>query len=351
MFELRKLSKTLGDFNLTEIDFALEPGDYCAVLGVSGAGKTVLLELIAGMLKPDRGDVVLNGQVITQKKIQERGIGLLFQDYAVFPHLTVKQNVMYSQKLRRMSAAERDDIVQAMAAQMGITPLLNRMPETLSGGELQRTALARTLVTKPEILLLDEPLAALDSLLKSELKALLRQINRSGQTIIHVTHDYSEVLSLANKVVVIENGVMQQFGTPEEVFRTPRSKFIAHLSGIKNFFKAVIETDEPTGERVAVIDNKVRIFIPAEPQQTTGHIIIGSDEIILSEEKIISSAANNFEGVIMDVVPVAVGVEAIIDIGIQLYVTLTQSSTTRLTLQPGGKIWVCFKASGVKFTH
>jgi len=206
MLRTEKLSKRLGSFCLREISLEVARGEYYVLLGRSGAGKTQLLELICGLTLPRSGRVFLEGEDITYKKVQERGIGLVFQDLALFPHYSVKDNIMYPLRIKGLSLKERVDRVQRAAEEMNITDLLLRKPDTLSGGEKQRVALARTLVTEPRMLLLDEPMASVDASLKDNIRRLLRRLNRNGMTIVHVTHDFGEAVSLASRVGVMHNG-------------------------------------------------------------------------------------------------------------------------------------------------
>jgi len=226
---------------------------------------------------------------------------------------------------------------------MNITHLLNRKPATLSGGELQRVALARTLALKPEILLLDEPLASLDIQLKDELRHLLRNINKKGQTIIHVTHDYQEVISLANKIAIINNGSIEQTGTPNEIFQHPKSQFIANFTGIKNFFKAELKNKQ------AIINNSIAFTLLTDKTQGKGNVLINSQDIIISENKVESSACNNFKGIITDIIPAPLGIEIFTDIGIKMVALITTQSLKKLNLYKGKNIWISFKASGVIF--
>ncbi len=348
MFELRHISKKIDNFCIDDISLNMDKGDYCAVVGISGAGKSILLELIAGLIKPDKGQILLNGEDITYKKIQKRSIGILFQDYALFPHMTARQNIEYSLKNKNLTKTERHELVQNIAKDLEILNLLDRKPITLSGGEQQRVSMARTLITKPEILLLDEPLSSLDVLLKNELIPFLRNMNSKGQTIIHVTHAYEEVISLANKVAIIENGRLLQQGNPTDVFRRPLSKFTANLSGVKNFFEVKIISNN-NYEKCAVIDNKVKVIFLSESEATQGNIVINSDDIILSDKPIESSAVNNYEGIITEIIPSTLGVEICIDIGIFMYVTITTTVMNKMQLERGKKIYLCFKASNVKF--
>jgi len=346
MLELRNISCELPGFCLSGISLSIGEGEYFILLGESGAGKSLLLETIAGLNTVKNGHILLDGRDITQEKIQQRNIGLVFQDQAIFPHLTVKENIAYPLKGKHLSASEKEQIINEFALLVQIPNLLDRKPATLSGGELQRVALARALVQKPKVLLLDEPLSATDSKLRSELRALLRQINRLGQTIIHVTHDFDEAVSLADRIAIMNQGSIVQTGTPEEVFSNPVNGFVAHLAGIRNFFKAIIENQNGTPIARPAVDVGI---VLGEPVQTgSGYILIRSEDIILSASPIESSALNNFAGTVLDLYPSRSGMEVVLDIGITLHAQISLESTQKLKLTPGKKTWTHFKASSVK---
>jgi len=346
MLELRNISCTFPGFSLSEISFCVADGEYFILLGESGAGKSLLLEAIAGLNSIKSGKLLLDGIDITNEKIQQRGIGLVFQDQAVFPHLSVKENIAYPLRGKHLSKSEKDEIIGEISQLVQISKLLNRRPSTLSGGELQRVALARALVQKPKILLLDEPLSATDSKLRSELRALLRQINRMGQTIIHVTHDFDEAVSLADRIAIMNQGSIVQSGTPQEVFGNPVNGFVAHFAGIRNFFKVRIEHK---GSRCfAVAENNIEIAVSESAENSSGYILIRNEDILLSANTFESSALNNFEGTVLDLYPSRSGMEIVIDIGIMLHVQISHESAVSLQLTQGKKIWVHFKASSVK---
>ncbi len=351
MLEVKNISKKLDDFNIKNISFSVNKGDYFIILGVSGAGKSIILEMIAGLMEPSSGRIFLNNKDITNEKIQKRKIGLVFQDYAVFPHLSVKENILYPLKNRGLEKKEIQNRVSQLADEMSISHLLNRKPDTLSGGELQRVALARTLALNPECLLLDEPLSSLDIQLKKDLRRLLHKINKKGQTIIHVTHDYEEAIFLANKVAVINNGKIVQTGTPEEVFKNPKTKFVADFSGIKNFFKANIQTVENDNIKKAVINDKVTVNLFTEAKSGSGFVIIKNKNIIISNSKPNISAMNNYNGVIVDVLPAKFGVEIIVDIGILISVLISSDTLDKYNFFENKNVWISFKASSVKFLH
>lgn len=231
MLSLNHIALHLNDFTLQDISFTVGKGEYCMLLGESGAGKSLILEMIAGLVTPSSGEIFLQDEEITHKRIQERKIGLVFQDYALFPHLSVRDNIAYPLK-RRCGMKEKEEKVKRIAEKLGIGHLLHRRPGTLSGGELQRVALARTLVLEPSLLLLDEPLSSLDPRIRRNLRTLLKQLHGEGQTILHVTHDLQEALFLAEKVVVVEQGTISRKGTPEEIFQQPGSGFLEHFTHV-----------------------------------------------------------------------------------------------------------------------
>ena len=346
MLELRNISCSFPGFSLSEISFNVADGEYFILLGESGAGKSLLLEAIAGLNPVKSGKLILDGKDITFEKIQQRGIGIVFQDHAVFPHLSVKDNIVYPLKGKHLSKSEKDEIIAEITGILQISKLLNRRPATLSGGELQRVALARALVQKPKILLLDEPLSATDSKLRSELRALLRQINRMGQTIIHVTHDFDEAVSLADRIAIMNQGSIVQSGTPQEVFGNPVNGFVAHFAGIRNFYKVTIV--KHNGTSIARPAKEVEIFIGDSSEADSGYILIRNEDILLSSTTFESSALNNFEGLVNDLYPSRSGMEVVIDIGITLHAQISRESAMKLKLAQGEKVWVHFKASSVK---
>jgi ABC-type Fe3+/spermidine/putrescine transport system ATPase subunit len=350
MLEIKDISIRFDDFSLEDVSLSVAPGDYLALLGVSGAGKTLLLEVLAGLVKPAKGQISWNGRDITLARIQQRPVGLVYQDLSLFPHLNVHSNIAYALKVRKLPAAEIGPKVEALAGETGVIHLLGRFPGTLSGGEAQRVALARTLAAEPAILLLDEPLANLDVKLKSELRGLLRQINRSGKTIIHVTHDFMEAATLANKVAVIENGRLAQFGTPEDVFRHPKSEFVARFSGIKNIFPCNVSAiSDQEGLLKAEVNKEVAIFFMGKESEQAGFVMIPQEDILLSESPLESSAVNQFQGVVREACISGSGMELVIEAGIDFVVSVSRLSFERMGLAPGKRVWVSFKASAVRF--
>ena len=217
----------------------VEKGSFTTLLGSSGCGKTTLLRLISGFLEPDEGTISINGKVMNGVLPNKRKVGMVFQDYALFPHLTVEQNLGYGLKLSKEPKYSKEQIkklVLESAESLGIQELLGRYPAELSGGQQQRVALGRALVLKPNLLLMDEPLSSLDTKLRIKVREELKEIQKNlGITTIYVTHDQEEALSLSNKIAVINQGTLVQYGTPMEVYFKPADKFVAELVGQSNF--------------------------------------------------------------------------------------------------------------------
>lgn len=345
MLKLSHISKDFKGFRISDISFTVERGDYFILLGPSGAGKSILLETIAGLLRPDSGMIELNGRDITRLPIQQRKIGLVFQDHAIFPHLRVKSNLAYA--LHGEPRALVNQKITNMAERLGVTNLLERYPSTLSGGELQRVALARTLIQEPEVLLLDEPLASMDSRLKAGSRAMLRQIHKAGQTIIHVTHDYEEALSLANRIAVMDKGTVLQCGSPDEVFNHPGNGFVAHFIGIRNFFQAKVFSEN--GINFAETSGGLRIAVEEGHQDKPGFVMIRGEDIILSAAALDSSAKNSFQGKVLEVIATPGGYDVCVDAAEVFHALITRQSFEKMGLIEGMKIWLTFKATGVKF--
>lgn len=349
MLTVKNLSAQLGEFKLEGVSFEVPKGDYMVLLGPSGAGKSVILEAIVGLVPITAGTITLNGRSIEKESIQHRGVGLVFQDFAVFPHLTVRANIGYPLKAAGVSKVESEDAINTVAAKLDISHLLHRKPETLSGGELQRVAIARTLVLKPLILLLDEPLSSLDAQLRSEIRALLRKLNREGQTIVHVTHDYEEAISLAKNVAIIHKGVIVQTGNPTQVFQNPKSPFIAELTGVRNFFEVNVGSVAGSDLRCGVTPKGLDIKFYGGEEGASGYILIDDKTIFLSAQQTDTSALNSLKGEVVEIIPSRFGYEVVVDTGEKIFVAVTAESIHHLGIAPGKTVWLAFKASSVRF--
>jgi spermidine/putrescine ABC transporter ATP-binding subunit len=236
------VSKRYGEtVALKDASLKIEPGEFITLLGPSGCGKTTLLNLIAGFIEADSGDIFLDGRLITRVPTWEREIGMVFQSYALFPHMNVARNVAYGLRMRGVPKAEIATRVTAALAMVKLDTMMDRRPRELSGGQQQRVALARALVIAPKVLLLDEPLSALDKNLRAAMQMELRELQqRLGVTAIFVTHDQHEALSLSDRIVVMSEGSIRQIGTPHEVYHRPADRFVASFVGDVSIFRGQI---------------------------------------------------------------------------------------------------------------
>ncbi len=345
MIEIKNLCVDLGDFLLYDINFAVSEGEYFVVLGPTGAGKTVLLESIAGLYPIKSGEVWLRGKEVARLEPEKRGVSIVYQDHALFPHLSVRDNVIFGLKLRKEKPQEIKTALDWITDLLSISHLLHRKPETLSGGERQKVALARALSTKPEVLLLDEPLSALDPETRENVQQELRQLHRVlNITTIHVTHDFEEAIALGHRIAVIGEGHLKQVGTPEQIFRQPNSEFVARFAMTRNIFlgEAMHKANGDT-----IFSTQSTEFVSAVNIEGTCHASIRPEDILISLEPIHSSARNCFPGTIT----------GIIDKGATLYITanlppdisclVTRHSFEELELEEGKGVYVTFKASAV----
>jgi molybdate/tungstate transport system ATP-binding protein len=242
MIEIKDLCGELGDFKLRDVNLSVNKGEYRVILGPTGAGKTVLIEYIVGIRKPGSGTIFVNGENILPLPIEERNIAYVPQDYALFPNLSVEKNIAYGLAARKLPYAEIDKIVTELITTLKIEHLRHRMPLYLSGGEKQRVALGRALATKPSLILMDEPLSALDENFRSNMARELRLIQRDTKcTFIHISHNFEEASDVADRITIINQGTVVQTGTLHELMSTPKTEFVAHFLKTQNIFKAVTD--------------------------------------------------------------------------------------------------------------
>ena len=245
--QLSHVSKTFGDVKaVNDVSFEIQRGEFFSMLGPSGCGKTTTLRLLAGFEQPDEdgGEVRLLGEVVNRKRPYERKIAMVFQSYALFPHLSVQRNVAFGLEQRNTPKAEIGDRVGRALEMVRLEPgtFSKRMPGQLSGGQRQRVALARALVLEPDILLLDEPLGAIDLKLRKEMQLELKSLNKQlGTTFVYVTHDQEEALTMSDRIAIMDNGRVAQLGTPAEIYENPRTAFVAKFIGESNFFDGIAE--------------------------------------------------------------------------------------------------------------
>ena len=241
MINIENLRVSINQFTLKDINLDIADGEYLVMVGPTGAGKTVLLETIAGLYTSSAGKIIINGKDVTRAQPESRGVSIVYQDCALFPHLSVKDNILFGLKVKGYFGLKMTEILDWLDSLLTIRPLLHRQPITLSGGERQRVALARGLATKPGVLLLDEPISSLDTESREEIRGVLRTVHRQQKiTILHVTHDFEEAMSLGDRVAVINSGEILQVGSPRDVFYHPVSEFVARFTLARNIFSGNI---------------------------------------------------------------------------------------------------------------
>src|SRR5579859_8004627 len=261
------LRKRYGDVTaLADVDLEIRAGEFFTLLGPSGSGKTTLLRLIAGFERPDGGRVELGGRDVTGVPPYARNVNTVFQDYALFPHMTVAQNIEYGLRVRRVAKADRRAKVERALDMVRLPGLGGRRPAQLSGGQRQRVALARAIVNEPEVLLLDEPLGALDLKLRQEMQLELLRVQREvGITFVYVTHDQEEALTMSDRIAVLSGGRIEQTGGPVELYERPRTAFVAGFIGVSN----LIERD---GHTITVRPEKLTLLADGEPDPPGSHV-------------------------------------------------------------------------------
>jgi putative spermidine/putrescine transport system ATP-binding protein len=267
---LEGIRKTYGDVVAVDrVDLEIPAGEFFTLLGPSGSGKTTTLRLIAGFERPDEGRIELGGADVTNRAPYERDVNTVFQDYALFPHMTVAENVGYGLRVKRVPRAERKRRVEEILKVVRLPELGDRKPVQLSGGQRQRIALARSLVNTPRVLLLDEPLGALDLKLRQEMQIELKRIQREvsdiGITFVYVTHDQEEALTMSDRLAVFNDGRIEQIGAPAEVYERPATEFVAGFVGVSN----VLERD---GRKFTVRPEKIRMHFDEAGEGELGRI-------------------------------------------------------------------------------
>ncbi len=246
--ELKGVRKDFGAFTaISNIDLEIRSGELVALLGPSGCGKTTTLRMIAGLEVPSGGQICFDGEDVSEVAVQKRNVGMVFQRYALFPHMTVERNVMFGLKVRGTAKAEIEKRLEEILEVVQLHEFRHRFPAQLSGGQMQRVAIARTLITNPSVLMMDEPLANLDTKLRGEMRRFIRELQqRLGITTIFVTHDQIEAMELADRVAVIFGGSLAQYDAPDALYKRPNSIEIADFMGATNVFEAVIKGSEAT---------------------------------------------------------------------------------------------------------
>lgn len=345
MMQIKNLWIDLRDFQLQDINLTVEEGEYFIILGPTGAGKTVLLESIAGLYSVKSGQIWLRGKELTRLEPEKRGISIVYQDHALFPHLSVKDNIVFGLRLRKWAVQEVEVTLDWIAQLLGISHLLDRKPDILSGGERQKVALARALSIKPHLLLLDEPLSALDPETREGVQRELRQLhNRLKVTTIHVTHDFEEAIALGDRIAVLGEGCVKQVGTPEQIFHQPNSEFVARFAMARNIFAGeVIDRDDGN----TIFHTEDAELVVATDLRGSLHASVRPEDILISPQPLYSSARNSFAGTITRIVDKGSTLYLTVNLPPDFVCLVTRRSFEEMGLAEGQKVYITFKASAV----
>jgi putative spermidine/putrescine transport system ATP-binding protein len=342
---VRNLAKHYGTVRaVDDVSFTVRRGEFVTLLGPSGSGKTTILMAIAGFVDPTAGDILVDERVITALPPERRNFGMVFQGYALFPHLSVADNVAFPLRVRRTAKAESDARVREALDLVQLGALGDRLPRQLSGGQQQRVALARALVFRPDILLLDEPLSALDKKLRAELQWELRSLHRRvGMTFIYVTHDQEEALSLSDDVMILRDGRLVQSGAPGALYDRPATRFVADFLGKSNFLDGVVE--EASAGAYAYRAGGRRFVQAAAGSAQTGERVL----IALRPEKIAiqrlepTALANRIEAEIVTWSYFGTGIHFLLRAGELGELTVTRPSwRSDIPLESGASVWLAW---------
>jgi molybdate/tungstate transport system ATP-binding protein len=342
MIRVENLNVDLEDFSLRDINISVDKNQFFVLMGPTGAGKTVLLEAIAGLVPIRRGKIIIGQRDITRLPPERRDISIVYQDYALFPHLTVFNNILYGLHFHRVEKMEQKRRIRELVHQLNLQHLLHRYPGTLSGGELQRVALARALIIYPDILLLDEPLSALDPGFREEIRMHLKRLHKtSSSTFIMVTHDFADAIALAEKAAVINSGRIEQTGDISDIFERPCSTFVADFVGIKNIFAVNYQKTK------AIIGN-LEIETGRQWPQDQGCIAIRPEDIVISTSPLSSSMRNNFQGRVTSVFDKGFYYDVKVKVKNAIFSSLiTKKSLFDLQIHEGIDVYIAFKASAI----
>lgn len=338
MVELIDVTKQFGEtVAVNDVSLQVKSGEFITLLGPSGCGKTTTLRLIAGFIKPNKGQVIIKGEDVSMKPPYERNLGMVFQNYALFPHMTAFENIAFGLKMRNIPLEERKAKVKEVLDLVRLSQFEERYPREMSGGQQQRIALARALVIEPDVLLLDEPLSNLDLKLRMQMRFEMKAIqSRVGVTTIYVTHDQGEALTMSDRVAVMQQGKLMQLGSPFEVFEHPHNQFVADFIGEANFFQGTIE--DTNGEaKVAIAPDfylyasleRVEHFEQKFTKNTRVRLAVRPQRIMLSKTQ--TQTKNSVLGKIENLEYVGSNVKYVVQLGGDLPTLIVDKQIDGLT--------------------
>ncbi len=342
MIRIENLCVRLPDFSLHKIDLRIQTGEFFTLLGPTGAGKTVVLEAVIGLVPVSEGRIWINSRDVTRLPPEKRGIGIVYQDYALFPHLTVYENIVYGLRYHKKDGKKTGKNLDFIVDRFSLRRILGRSILNLSGGEMQRVALARALAVDPSVLLLDEPLSALDPNFREEIREILKMLHAdTGITVLMVTHDFSEAQYLGQRSAVINKGRLEQVGTVTEVFHQPATPFVAKFVGMKNVFPAIFEG------RKAYVAN-LRIELGFEESERKKYIAIRPEDIHIRGDKFPPGTPNCIEATVSKILNQGFYSDVIIEsAGIELRAIISSSSLFRMSLTEKSRVYAAFDTSVV----
>ena len=345
MIRIENLYVELGKFALRDINLTVDESEYFIILGPTGAGKAVLLESIAGLNPVKRGTIWLKDRDITNYKPEKRGVSIVYQDHALFPHFSVKDNILFGLMLRKKTRKELLTAQDWLGDLLGISHLLNRKTATLSGGERQKVALARALSTKPDVLLLDEPLSALDPETREAVQEELRKLHVTlNNTIIHVTHDFEEAMTLGTRIAVIGEGQLKQVGTPEEIFHRPVSPFVARFVMTRNILAGQAEKNAggESAFRVGVTE-----FFAASEFEGVCYAAIRPEDILISLVPVPPGPPNCLTGIIVQITDKGSTLYIKVNVPPEISCLITRRHFNEMGFYTGQRVYLTFLPSSV----
>jgi ABC-type Fe3+/spermidine/putrescine transport system ATPase subunit len=328
----------------TDINLTINKGEFFTLLGPSGCGKTTTLRLIAGFITPCKGTIHLDGKDITELSPEERDVGMVFQNYALFPFLTVYENIEYGLKIQKKTSKEKKEIVTRYIKMIGLTGYEKREISELSGGEQQRVALARSLVVQPQILLLDEPLSNLDARLRDKMRFEIKSLQKKlGITTIFVTHDQTEALTMSDRIAVFDHGRIAQVGTPQEIYAEPHSAFVATFIGNTNLFEAQF-----TGKNALIANGELSIHVNGTPKKGK-FISIRPQDIFLSENPCRQQDCNMFKGRLKEIRFNGIWIDHIVSVPpVEFQVMVLNTTQKYWKYSPDDEVFIFFSENSVK---
>ncbi len=339
--DLKEVEKSFdGAVACSKINLSIEQGEFFTFLGPSGCGKTTLLRLIAGFVTPDSGAVFLDGKNITHIPPEKRNVGMVFQNYSLFPYMSVSRNIEYGLKIQKKSKKQRREKIARYIEMVSLAGFDDRNVAELSGGEQQRVALARSLAVEPSVLLLDEPLSNLDARLRDKMRHEIKSLQKKlGITTIFVTHDQTEALTLSDRIAVFKAGHVMQVGTPQEVYDAPCNSFVAGFVGETNLFSVMVE-----GE-TARLDGGLELQI-SESESGRKHISIRPQHILLSDTPIV--APNTVQGTLMERQLNGVWIESLVQVENIIIRTAELNTIGKKIMRSGSIVWVTLPKQAIR---